>query len=100
MSAQPVHHHQAPPAPGAAAQLRRQITEHAAAARWLPAFEREWSNALEESRQTFDISPLHEVVREWQGRLSTSPAVAAFAASGYADTDDTVALEDVIGARR
>ncbi|GAA1376644.1 DUF6247 family protein [Streptomyces beijiangensis] len=99
MSAQPVHQHQAPPAPGAAAQLRRQIAEHAAAARWLPAFERDWNAALEESRATFDLSALHEVVREWQGRLATAPAVAAFIASGYEDTD-SVALEDVIGASR
>lgn len=101
MSAQPVHPHQPPPtpAPAAAAKLRSRIAGHDAADRWLPAFDRDWNAALEESRATYDLSALHEVVREWQGRLDTAPAVAALIASGYADTD-SVALEDIIGARR
>ncbi|MCS0605996.1 DUF6247 family protein [Streptomyces sp. LP11] len=102
MSSQPVHRNPAPPpapAPAAAAKLRTRITAHPAADRWLPAFERDWNSALEESRATYDLTALHEVVREWQGRLDTAPAVAAFVASGYADTD-SVALEDVLGARR
>ncbi|MFD9410143.1 DUF6247 family protein [Streptomyces sp. NPDC059989] len=99
MSAQPVHHPQAPPAPAAGAKLRSRIAAHEAADRWLPAFERDWGAALEESRQTFDLTALHEVVREWQGRLDTAPAVAALIASGFEDTD-SVALEDIIGARR
>ncbi|OEJ30354.1 DUF6247 family protein [Streptomyces subrutilus] len=53
---------------------------------------------LEESRQTFDLTAPHDVVREWQGRLDTAPAVAALIASGFEDAD-SVALEDVIGAR-
>ncbi|MEV7523534.1 DUF6247 family protein [Streptomyces sp. NPDC091371] len=99
MSAQPVHPHQAPPAPAAAAKVRTRIVAHPAADRWLPAFDRDWSNALEESRHTFDLTALHGVVRAWQGRLDTAPAVAAFAASGFEDTE-SVALEDVIGPRR
>ncbi|MFC9955216.1 DUF6247 family protein [Streptomyces prasinus] len=102
MSSQPLHQHPAPlpaPAPAAAAKLRVRIAAHAAADRWLPAFERDWGAAIEESRATFDLTALHEVVREWQGRLDTAPAVEAFTASGYEDTD-SVALEDIIGARR
>ncbi|MFB7467092.1 DUF6247 family protein [Streptomyces sp. NPDC056224] len=101
MSAQPVLPHEPPsaPAPAAAAKLRSRIAAHKAADRWLPAFDRDWGAALEESRQTFDLTALHDVVREWQGRLDTAPAVAAFIASGFEDTD-SVALEDVIGARR
>ncbi|MCX5409875.1 DUF6247 family protein [Streptomyces sp. NBC_00335] len=101
MSAQPVYPHQPPPppAPAAAARLRTRIAGHDAAGRWLPAFDRDWDAALEESRATYDLSSLHEVVREWQGRLDTAPAVAALVTSGYEDTD-SVALEDIIGARR
>ncbi|MGW0751958.1 DUF6247 family protein [Streptomyces sp. NPDC002587] len=101
MSAQPVHPYQSPPAPApaAAAKLRCRIAAHEAADRWLPAFDRDWGAALDESRQTFDLSALHEVVREWQGRLDTAPAVAALVASGFEDTD-SVALEDIIGARQ
>jgi hypothetical protein len=102
MSTQPVHQHTAPPpapAPAAAAKLRSRITKHAAAERWLPAFDRDWGAALEESRATFDLTALHEVVREWQGRLDTAPAVEAFVAGGFEDTD-SVALEDILGARR
>ncbi|MER6201723.1 DUF6247 family protein [Streptomyces sp. NPDC001586] len=99
MSAQPVQPHQLPPAPAAAAKFRTRIVRHDAADRWLPAFDRDWAAALEESRATYDLTALHEVVREWQGRLDTAPAVAALIASGFEDTD-TVALEDVIGTRR
>ncbi|MFD8633753.1 DUF6247 family protein [Streptomyces sp. NPDC059533] len=101
MSAQSVHPHQPPPAPApaAAAKLRTRIAAHTAADRWLPAFDRDWGAALEESRQTFDLTALHDVVREWQGRLDTAPAVAALIASGFEDTD-SVPLEDIIGTRR
>ncbi|MEU9233927.1 DUF6247 family protein [Streptomyces subrutilus] len=100
MSAQPLHPQELPPAPApaAAARLRGRIAAHAAADRWLPAFDRDWGAALEESRQTFDLTALHEVVRAWQGRLDTAPAVAALIVSGFEDADG-VALEDVIGAR-
>ncbi|MFF3256484.1 DUF6247 family protein [Actinacidiphila glaucinigra] len=98
MSAQPVHQPAPPPAPAAAAQLRERIAAHDRAAAWLPAFERDWSHALETSRQTYDLTPLHETIREWTGRLDTAPAVAAFVAGGM-DTTDGVALESVIGTR-
>nr|WP_241670742.1 DUF6247 family protein [Streptomyces lavendulae] len=54
---------------------------------WVPAFEREWTAALEESRRRFSLAPLYEVVQEWQGRLASAPAVDAFVASGYDDSD-------------
>ncbi|MDX2692214.1 DUF6247 family protein [Streptomyces ipomoeae] len=98
MTAQPVHQPAPPPSPAAAAQLRERIAAHQRAGQWLPAFDRDWGHALETSRQTYDLTPLHEVVREWSGRLATAPAVAAFLAGGM-DTSDGVALEDVIGAR-
>ncbi|MFD5588803.1 DUF6247 family protein [Streptomyces sp. NPDC127063] len=98
MTAQPVHQ-PAPPSPAAAAQLRERISRHERAAQWLPAFERDWGHALETARQTFDLTPLHETIREWSGRLATAPAVAAFLAGGM-DTSDGVPLEDVIGSRR
>jgi hypothetical protein len=98
MSAQPVHQPAPPPSPAAAAKLRERIVQHERARAWLPAFERDWTHALESSKQTYDLTPLHEVVREWSGRLDTAPAVAAFFAGGM-DTCDGVALEDVIGTR-
>lgn len=98
MTAQPVDQPTPPPSPAAAAQLRGRIAAHDRAAAWLPAFERDWEHALQSSRQTYDLTPLHEVVRAWSGRLATAPAVAAFLAASM-DTSDGVALEDVIGAR-
>ncbi|MEU3830543.1 DUF6247 family protein [Streptomyces sp. NPDC029080] len=35
------------------------------------AFEREWAAALGESRRTFSLAPLYEVVQGWQGRRVT-----------------------------
>ncbi|WP_328418443.1 DUF6247 family protein (plasmid) [Streptomyces violaceus] len=98
MSAQPVHQPAPPPSPAAAAQLRRRIAAHDRAEMWMPAFERDWGHALETARQTFDLTPLHETIREWTGRLDTAPAVAAFLAGGM-DTSDGVPLEDVLGTR-
>ncbi|MCE4945302.1 MULTISPECIES: DUF6247 family protein [Streptomyces] len=102
MNWQPVHPYLAPPpapAPATAAILRAGIAEHPAVHRWLPAFDRDWEAALEESRATFDLTALHEVVRKWQVQLDTAPAVDQFIAYGYPD-DDGVPLEDVIGLRR
>ncbi|MGK5546978.1 DUF6247 family protein [Streptomyces sp. URMC 127] len=87
-----------PPAPTAAAQLITRIRSHHRAAQWEPAFERDWAKALEDSRTTYTLTPLHEVVRTWQMRLDTAPAVEAFAASGL-DDEDGVDLEQVLGAR-
>ncbi|MER7967212.1 DUF6247 family protein [Streptomyces ardesiacus] len=89
MSAQPDH---APvttyaPAPGAPAELLAQLRADRRADRWVPAFEREWAAALEESRRTFSLAPLYEVVQEWQGRIAHAPAVDAFVASSYDDSD-------------
>ncbi|MGW3154571.1 DUF6247 family protein [Streptomyces sp. NPDC001089] len=98
MTAQPVHQPAPAPPPAAAAQLRERISRHARAAHWLPAFDRDWGHALETARQTYDLTPLHEAIREWSGRLDTAPAVAAFLAGGM-DTSDGTSLEDVIGSR-
>ncbi|MFD7986985.1 DUF6247 family protein [Kitasatospora indigofera] len=100
MSAQPEYLPAPPPAPAprAAARLlariRAERTERAQ--RWLPAFERDWAKALEDSRQTYDLSPLHEVVRTWQVRLDSAPAVDAFTAGGMND-DDGIDLAEFLG---
>ncbi|MFF3087637.1 DUF6247 family protein [Streptomyces nojiriensis] len=85
MSAQPDHTPAAPyaPAPGAPAELLAQLRADRRAERWVPAFEREWAAALEESRRTFSLNTLYEVVHVWQARLVSAPAVDAFVASGH-----------------
>ncbi|MEZ0090995.1 DUF6247 family protein [Streptacidiphilus sp. EB129] len=98
MSAHPIDFPAPPPAPNAGAQLRARVAASSRAERWTPAFERDWAHALEGSRQTFDLSPLHDVIREWRSRLDTEQAVDAFIASGY-DESGSVALEEVLGAR-
>ncbi|MER5466635.1 DUF6247 family protein [Streptomyces sp. NPDC002668] len=100
MSAQPEH---APspapaPAPTAAAQLLTQLRADRRAEQWVPAFERDWDTALEDSRHSYSLTPLHDVVRTWQARLAAAPAVDAFVASGMDDSDG-IALEDALGAR-
>ncbi|MFG2629936.1 DUF6247 family protein [Streptomyces sp. NPDC048473] len=89
MSAQPDHAPLTPyaPAPGAPAELLAQLRADRRAAQWGPAFEREWAAALEESRRTFSLAVLYEVVQDWQGRLAHAPAVDAFVASGYDDSE-------------
>ncbi|MEU9126998.1 DUF6247 family protein [Kitasatospora sp. NPDC048540] len=101
MSAQPDHVPALPPvpAPAAAARLVARIRADRRAERWLPAFERDWAEALEDSRQSYDLTPLHVVVRTWQGRLDTAPAVDAFVAGGP-DDEDGLDLEQVLGAGR
>ncbi|MEW1906221.1 DUF6247 family protein [Streptomyces sp. NPDC086147] len=89
MSAQPGHHAPAPPyapAPGAPAELLARLRGSERAQRWVPAFEGEWAAALEESRGTFSLAPLYEVVQIWQARLASAPAVEAFLASGKDDS--------------
>ncbi|MEU9104857.1 DUF6247 family protein [Streptomyces xanthophaeus] len=100
MSAQPEHAPAPPPAPapGAAAQLLARIRADSRAAQWVPAFERDWAEALEDSRHSYSLSPLHDVVRTWQARLALVPAVDAFVASGRDDTEG-MALDDALGAR-
>lgn len=89
MSAQPDHAPVAAyaPAPGAPAELLAQLRADKRAEKWVPAFEQEWSAALEESRRTFSLAGLYEVVQDWQGRIAHAPAVDAFVASGYDDSD-------------
>jgi hypothetical protein len=99
VSAQPINSPTPPPAPNAGAQLRARVAASSRADRWVPAFERDWAHALEESRQTYDLSPMHEVIREWRSRLDTKASVDAFIASGYDETG-SVALEDVLGGGR
>lgn len=101
MSAQPDHVPVTPyaPAPGAPAELLAQLRASVRAERWVPAFEREWATALEESRETFSLAGLYEVVQVWQARVASAPAVDAFLASGR-DESGFVDLEDIRGKRR
>ncbi|WP_407555033.1 DUF6247 family protein [Streptomyces sp. Pv4-95] len=86
------------PAPTAAAQLLVRIRADRRAQQWVPAFEQDWAKALEDSRHSYSLTPLHDVVRAWQSRLSAAPSVDAFVASGKDDSDG-IALEDALGAR-
>ncbi|WP_411146738.1 DUF6247 family protein [Streptomyces sp. x-80] len=83
------------PAPGAPAELLAQLR----ADTWVPAFEREWAAALEESRKTFSLGGLYEVLQEWQGLIASAPAVDAFVASGY-DDSDFIDMAELRGRRR
>ncbi|MFC7934554.1 DUF6247 family protein [Streptomyces cinereoruber] len=89
MSAQPGHTPVTPyaPAPGAPAELLAQLRADRRATRWVPAFEQEWATALEESRRTFSLGALYEVIHVWQARVASAPAVDAFLASGRDDSD-------------
>ncbi|MET8769464.1 DUF6247 family protein [Streptomyces sp. NPDC004658] len=87
------------PVPGAPAELLAQLRADARADTWVPAFERDWASALEESRRTFSLAPLYEVVQDWQGRLVSAPAVDAFVASGY-DDSDFIDMAELRGRRR
>ncbi|MFJ2478158.1 DUF6247 family protein [Streptomyces sp. NPDC087659] len=98
MSAQP-EEAPAPPAPAAAAQLLAQLRDDRRAHSWLPAFERDWAKALEDSRHSYSLTPLHDVVRTWQMRLATVPAVDAYMDAGRDETG-FVDLADVLGGRR
>ncbi|MFI5801629.1 DUF6247 family protein [Streptomyces sp. NPDC051561] len=86
----------AAPAPAAAAQLLARIRTDRRAAQWGPAFERDWGKALEDARHSYSLAPLHEVIRTWQSRLDTAPAVDAFLDSGM-DDSQYVALGDILG---
>ncbi|MEU4507123.1 DUF6247 family protein [Streptomyces sp. NPDC024089] len=98
MSAQP-EEAPAPPAPAAAAQLLAQLRVDRRASAWVPAFERDWAKALEDSRHTYSLTPLYDVVRAWQLRVAAAPAVDAYMDSGR-DESGFVALDDVLGSRR
>ncbi|MET8411128.1 DUF6247 family protein [Streptomyces sp. NPDC005195] len=89
----------APPAPAAAAHLLAQLRADRRATSWVPAFERDWAKALEDSRHTYSLTPLHDVVRSWQLRVAGAPAVDAFIDSGR-DESGFVDLDDVLGAGR
>ena len=65
----------------------------------MPAFERQWTAALEESRRTFSLASLYEVVQEWQGLIAAAPAVDAFVATGY-DDSDFIDMAELRGRRR
>ncbi|WP_327388339.1 DUF6247 family protein [Streptomyces sp. NBC_01207] len=101
MNAQPDHTPAAPylPAPGAPAELLAQLRADRRAERWVPAFEREWAAALGESRRTFSLNTLYEVVHVWQARLVSAPAVDAFVASGHDETG-FVDMAELRGRRR
>ncbi|MFF3878956.1 DUF6247 family protein [Streptomyces sp. NPDC001978] len=101
MSAQPDHASALPaaPAPTAAAELLTELRADRRADTWVPAFERDWAKALEDSRHTYSLTPLHDVVRTWQLRLAAAPAVDTFVDTGRDETG-FVALEDILGARQ
>ncbi|MFC8349582.1 DUF6247 family protein [Streptomyces sp. NPDC057280] len=101
MSAQPDHAPVTPyaPAPGAPAELLTQLRASTRSERWVPAFEQEWAAALEESRRTFSLAHLYEVVQVWQARVASAPAVDAFLASGHDETG-FVDLEEIRSRRR
>lgn len=101
MSAQPDHAPLTPyaPAPGAPAELLAQLRADQRADTWVPAFEQEWAAALEESRRTFSLAGLYEVVQKWQGLIASTPAVDAFVASGY-DDSDFIDMAELRGRRR
>jgi hypothetical protein len=65
----------------------------------VPVFEREWAAALEESRRTFSLAGLYEVVRVWQARVASVPAVDSYLASGR-DESAFVDLEEIRGRHR
>ncbi|MEU6865821.1 DUF6247 family protein [Streptomyces sp. NPDC046876] len=87
------------PAPGAPAELLAQLRADRRAQHWVPAFEREWAAALDESRRTFSLNTLYEVVQVWQARLASAPAVDAFVASGFDETG-FVDMDELRGRRR
>ncbi|QQM46397.1 DUF6247 family protein [Streptomyces liliifuscus] len=101
MSVQPDHAPVTPyaPAPGAPAELLAQLRADRRADRWVPAFEQEWAAALEESRRTFSLARLYEVVQVWQARVASALAVDVFLASGRDETG-FVDLEELRGRRR
>ena len=110
MSAQPEHLPAPPPAPAlppapaprAAARLLARIRAQEDTdrrSRWLPAFERDWAKALEDSRHSYSLTPLHDVVRGWQLRVAAAPAVDTYMDSGRDETG-FVDLDDILGARR
>ncbi|MFH9970234.1 DUF6247 family protein [Streptomyces mirabilis] len=98
MSAQPDHAPvpPAPLAPTAAAQVLAQLRISDRADTWVPAFQQDWARGLEDSRHSYSLSPLHDVVRTWQARLEVAPYVAEFLASGRDDSDG-VDLADALG---
>lgn len=75
-----------------------QLRESNRASIWVPAFEQDWAGALEDSRHSYSLSLLHDVVRGWQARLEAAPAVEAFL-SGGCDDSGGVDLVDVLGTR-
>ncbi|MET9932089.1 DUF6247 family protein [Streptomyces sp. NPDC006324] len=87
------------PAPGAPAELLAQLRGSERAQRWVAAFEGEWAAALEESRGTFSLAPLYEVVQVWQARLASAPAVEVFLALGK-DDSGFVDMAEIRGRRR
>lgn len=72
MSAQPDHTPVTPYAatPGAQAELLAQLRADRRSTQWVPAFERKWAAALEESRRTFSLAGLYAVIQDW---MAASP---------------------------
>ena len=66
---------------------------------WVPAFERDWAKALGDSRHSYSLTPVHDVVRAWQLRVAAAPAVNSYLDSGR-DESGFVDLDDVLGDRQ
>nr|AHB38513.1 EpnL [Streptomyces hygroscopicus] len=73
----------APPAPTAPAQIYAQLRTDHRADTWAPAFERDWAKALEDSRHSYSLTPLHNVIRTWQLRVAAASDV-----DSYMDSDE------------
>ncbi|MFB6613583.1 DUF6247 family protein [Streptomyces sp. NPDC056367] len=98
MSAQP-EEYPAPPAPAATAQLLAQPWDDRRVGTWVPAFERDWAKAREDSRHTYSLTPLHDIIRGWQLHVTATAAVGAYVDSGR-DEPDFVDLNDILGGRQ
>ncbi|MFF7127211.1 DUF6247 family protein [Streptomyces sp. NPDC008240] len=94
----PIPRYAPAPAARAPAELLAQLRADRRAQRWVPAFEQEWAKALEESRRTYSLAALYEVVQVWQARVASAPAVDAFTASGHGESD-FIDLDEIRGRR-
>ncbi|KIF02340.1 hypothetical protein PL81_30550, partial [Streptomyces sp. RSD-27] len=81
------------------AELLDRLRADPRARQWVPAFEGEWAAALEESRRTFSLATLYEVVQVWQARLASAAEVDAFVATGF-DESGFLDMAELRGRRR
>jgi len=65
----------------------------------VPAFEQDWTAPLDEPRRTFSLAAMYGVIQVWQGRVAAAPAIDAFVASGYEDSE-FIDMAELRGRRR